>query len=130
MSTSVSSRSSFGCGCERKKTVSLTKKYLENIEDRLGHPASPKYLGRVLDMKVRDSMERAHCSKHPDEGVIFQEEQFDTYTVAEWMRDHPGEKPAKFEPPSVAELATYERDCAEHQHDNRLDRCALLRLHR
>ena len=55
-------------------------------------------------------MERAHCSKHKEEGVVLQEEQFDTYTVAEWMRDHPGEKPDKFEKPTVAELATYERD--------------------
>lgn len=100
----------FGCGCKRKKTVSLTKKYLENQEDQLGHPASPKYLGRVLDMKVRDQMERAHCGTHKDKGIVHYEEQFDTYTVAEWMRDHPGEKPAKWEPPTVAELASYERD--------------------
>jgi DNA polymerase III alpha subunit len=100
----------FGCGCRRKKTVSLTKKYLENIEDQLGHPAKPRYLDRVLDIKVRDSMERAHCGTHKDEGIVSHEEQFDTYTVAEWMRDHPGDKPDKWEKPTVAEIATYERD--------------------
>ncbi len=100
----------FGCGCKRKKTVSLTKKYLENLEDQLGHPASEKYLARVLDMKVRDAMERAHCGTHKEEPIIAQEEQFDTYTVAEWMRDHPGEKPKTYEKPTIPELATYERD--------------------
>ena len=99
----------FGCGCSRKKTVSLTKKYIENVEDRLGHPPTPKYLERVLDIKVRNQMDQAHCSKHEGEGVVHHEEQFDTYTVAEWMRDHPGEKPTNCTPPTVAELATYER---------------------
>jgi DNA polymerase-3 subunit alpha len=100
----------FGCGCSRRKTVSLTKKYLENVEDRLGHPPTPRYLKRVLDIKVRDSMESSHCSKHPEEGVVVREEQFDTYTVAEWMRDHAGERPEHWEKPTVAEIATYERD--------------------
>jgi DNA polymerase III subunit alpha len=100
----------FGCGCRRKKTVSLTNKYVENLEDRLGHPPTERYLGRVLDIKVREQMERAHCSKHEGEGVIVQEEQFDTYTVAEWMRDHPGERPRTYTKPTVAEIATYERD--------------------
>jgi DNA polymerase III alpha subunit len=100
----------FGCGCKRKKTVSLTKKYLENIIDQLGHPASPTYLARILNMKVRDAMERAHCGTHKDQPIVAQEELFDTYTVAEWMRDHPGERPTKVEPPTVAEIATYERD--------------------
>jgi DNA polymerase III alpha subunit len=100
----------FGCGCKRKKTVSLTKKYLENIEHQLGHPASPKYLERVLNIKVRDAMDRAHCGTHKDQPIVAKEELFDTYTVAEWMRDHPGEKPAKYEKPSVSELASYERD--------------------
>jgi DNA polymerase III subunit alpha len=100
----------FGCGCKRKKTVSLTKKYLENIEHQLGHPASPKYLERVLNIKVRDAMDRAHCGTHKGQPIVAKEELFDTYTVAEWMRDHPGEKPAKYEKPSVSELASYERD--------------------
>ena len=42
--------------------------------------------------------------------MTIQEEQFDIYTVAEWMRDHPGEQPDKCEPPTVSELASYERD--------------------
>jgi DNA polymerase-3 subunit alpha len=100
----------FACGCSRKKTVSLTTKYLDNLEGTLGHPARPKYLERILDIKVRDAMERAHCGKHKDQPIVAQEEQFDTYTVAEWMRDHPGKKPDKWEPPTVAELASYERD--------------------
>jgi len=100
----------FGCGCQRKKTVSLTKKYIENVEDRLGHPPTERYLKRVLDIKVRDQMESAHCSKHPEDGVVLQEEQFDTYTVAEWMRDHPGERPEQWEPPTASEIATYERE--------------------
>ena len=99
----------FHCGCTRRKTVSLTKKYVENLEDRLGHPPTQKYLDRVLNIKVREQMERAHCSKHKDEGVFQTEEQFDTYTVAEWMRDHPGETPKEWTPPTVAELATHER---------------------
>ena len=86
----------FGCGCSRKKTVSLTKKYMEELEYRLGHPPKPRYMERVLDMKVRDAMDRAHCAKHKDQGIVAQEEHFDTYTVAEWMRDHPGERPEKW----------------------------------
>jgi DNA polymerase-3 subunit alpha len=100
----------FGCGCKRKKTVSLTKRFLAGVEDQLGHPASPRYLARMLNIKVREAMQRAHCYAHKDQSVVSQEEQFDTYTVAEWMRDHPGERPAKIQPPSVAEIASYERD--------------------
>jgi DNA polymerase III alpha subunit len=100
----------FGCGCSRKKTVSLTKKYLEDLEDTLGQPPGPKHLERMLNMKVREQMDKAHCTVHKDQPIVVKEEQFDTYTVAEWMRDHPGEKPATFEPPTVAEIATYERD--------------------
>jgi DNA polymerase-3 subunit alpha len=101
---------SFQCGCQRKKTISLTQRYIDDLEYRLGHPPKPRYLERMLEIKVSEAMERAHCSKHKDQPVVSHEEQFDTYMVAEWLRDHPGGDPPKGEPPTVAEVAAYERE--------------------
>jgi DNA polymerase III subunit alpha len=99
----------FACGCARRKTISLPKNFIANLEEVLGEPPGPKYLERTLRFKVREQLERSTCSAH-EEPLVEHEEIFDTYTVAEWMRDHPGERPEQWEPPTVAEIAAYERE--------------------
>lgn len=94
------------CGDITKKTVKLSERQID------ANPSlyNEEKIWEELRRKGKEQARGVKCRKHPEAQVVQITQRFDTYTVAEWMKDRPGRRPEQWTPATTGEIAAAERD--------------------
>lgn len=90
------------CGCKKTKTVKLPKEDYEGVD--------PADVAEMLEDAIEDALDAMVCKNHEDAEIAEVKRKDDTYEVARWYKEHPGEDPFVASEPDDAELAQMELD--------------------